>query len=127
MSWNFQEIQESVEKEAQYLADMQRLEAFRTKYLGRKGLIQEIYTSLSTLPHDQRPVVGKTANDLRNRISAIIDAKQKEIRSKQTKIASETDITIPGVATPIGHKHILIQTIDEICGIFEKLGFVVQE
>ena len=72
MSWNFQEIEDSVQQEARYISDFQRLEAFRTKYLGRKGLLQEIYASLSILPHDQRPLVGKGANDLRNNISAII-------------------------------------------------------
>ena len=106
----------------------QRLEAFRAKYLGRKGLIQEIYASLSTLPHDQRPGAGKSANDLRDNISVIIETKQKEIKSLQAQSpAAEIDITIPGVAFPVGHQHILTQTVDEICGIFEGLGFVVQE
>jgi len=37
------------------------------------------------------------------------------------------DVTIPGVAPSVGHAHILTQTIDEICHIFEQLGFAVQE
>lgn len=128
MSWNFQEIEESVQQEAKDISDFPRLEAFRTKYLGRKGLLQEIYASLSGLPHDQRPLVGKNANDLRNNISVIIEAKQKEIKGKQAQSSfMDTDITIPGVAAPVGHQHILTQTVDEICGIFEGLGFVVQE
>ena len=128
MSWNFQEIEDTVQQEAGYISDFQRLEAFRAKYLGRKGLIQEIYASLSTLPHDQRPVVGKSVNDLRNNISVIIETKQKEIKSLQAQSpAAEIDITIPGVAFPVGHQHILTQTVDEICGIFGGLGFIVQE
>ena len=123
MSWNFQEIEDSVQQEARYISDFQRLEAFRTKYLGRKGLLQEIYASLSTLPHDQRPLVGRSANDLRNNISVIIETKQKEIKSRQAQSPTpDIDLTIPGVAVPVGHQHILTQTIDEISGIFEGLG-----
>src|SRR3989344_4374222 len=85
MSWNFQEIEDTVQQEARYISDFQRLEAFRTKYLGRKGLLQEIYASLSILPHDQRPLVGKGANDLRNNISAIIETKRKEIKGRQAQ------------------------------------------
>ena len=93
MSWNFQEIEDSVQQEARYISDFQRLEAFRTKYLGRKGLLQEIYASLSSLPHDQRPLVGKNANDLRDHISVIIETKQKEIKSRQAQApAAEVDI-----------------------------------
>ncbi|KPA16504.1 hypothetical protein MHK_003287, partial [Candidatus Magnetomorum sp. HK-1] len=37
------------------------------------------------------------------------------------------DITLPGIAKAKGHQHILTQTIKEICAIFERLGFVIQE
>lgn len=128
MSWNFPEIQENIEKEAGQIADLRGLEAFRVKYLGRKGLIQDIYASLSGLPQEERPSVGKNANDLRNSVSALIDKKQKEIKDRQSQPSgADIDVTIPGVAVPVGHQHILTQTIDEICGVFERMGFVVQE
>ncbi|HLF18917.1 MAG TPA: phenylalanine--tRNA ligase subunit alpha [Candidatus Omnitrophota bacterium] len=128
MIWDFQKIQQELEEEAGGVNDGQNLEAFRIKYLGKKGLIQQIYSSLSSLPSDQKPLVGKGVNALRSRVTQIIEdkktaIKQKEKRSSQTDL----DVTLPGVAHRIGHQHILTQTIDEICSIFERMGFAVQE
>ncbi len=58
----------------------------------------------------------------------MIEEKKKAITAKTRQAAQEDlDVTIPGVASPVGHAHILTQTIDEICAIFEQLGFSVQE
>ena len=128
MNWNFQEIQERVEEETQGILSAQDLEAFRIKYLGRKGMIQEIFASLAGLPDEQKPLVGKGANELRSRITAVIEKKKTEIREKENQARHPLmDITLPGVAPLAGHRHILTQTIDEICGVFERLGFTVQE
>ncbi|MBI5149897.1 MAG: phenylalanine--tRNA ligase subunit alpha [Candidatus Omnitrophica bacterium] len=128
MSWNFQEIQETIRREAAQIADLKDLEAFRVKYLGRKGLVQDIYASLATLPHEQRPVVGKGANDLKNDVSSIVEERTKAIKARQARDPGEDiDVTTPGVTVPPGHRHILTQTVDDICGMFERLGFVVQE
>ncbi len=128
MNWNFEEIQETVCKEvAGVLAD-QELEALRVKYLGRKGLIQEIYASLPTLSNDQKPLVGKKANELRNEITQLIDDRKIILKEKQKKSSHKSiDVTIPGVSSTIGHTHILTQTINEICLAFENLGFVVAD
>ncbi len=130
MSWNFQEIQETIEKEASQVANLKDLETFRIKYLGRKGLVQEIFASLSSLPHMERPLVGKSVNTLRSNITTIVEDKKKAIRDRCAGIAApleELDVTIPGVTMGVGHQHVLTQTIDAICSIFEGLGFVVQE
>lgn len=128
MAWDLSKIQQDVQNDAQRIIDAQGLEAFRIKYLGRKGLIQEIFSSLASLPPQEKPFVGKGVNDLRNGINAIIEAKRKELQDKGSQISVEVlDITLPGVAPSLGRRHILTQTIDEICGLFEKLGFTVQE
>ncbi len=128
MNWNFQEIQERIEEEALGILNAQALEAFRIKYLGRKGLVQEIFASLAGLPDEQKPLVGKGANELRSRLMAVLEEKKTEIHARENQAKQPAmDITLPGVAPSAGHRHILMQTIDEICGIFERLGFAVQD
>lgn len=128
MPWDFQEIHNKIEKEIQGILSNQSLEEFRIKYLGRKGLVQEIFASLAVLSDEEKPRVGKGANDLRNHISAIVEQKKREFKERQEDQAViHIDVTIPGVAPNVGHKHILTQTIEDICSNFEKLGFVVQE
>lgn len=128
MKWNFKDIQNQINEEAQGLTDVKVLEAFRIKYLGKKGLVAEVYASLGSLSKEEKPLVGKGANDLRQQVTEVVAQKKKDIHQQsQSEEVTGFDSTIPGIARPQGHSHILVQTMDEICGIFEKLGFVIQE
>lgn len=128
MRWDFQSIYKDVDQEAGSIADEKQLEAFRIKYLGKKGLLPEMYASFPTLTPEEKAAVGKGANELKNFVNQIIEEKKVSLQSNSVganRVA--LDVTMPGVAHSFGHKHILTQTIDEICEIFEQLGFVIQE
>ncbi len=128
MSWNFQEISSTVDQDIKAVQDHKALEAFRIKYLGKKGLVAEIYAALSSLPNDQKPLVGKNANELKVKVTQLIESKNRELRGRQEQSSQEVlDVSLPGVSRPLGHKHLLTQTIDEICSVFECLGFAIQE
>jgi len=130
MSWDFANIQHTIDEEIGNTTDIPSLEAIRIKYLGRKGLIPQIYASLSTLPPEQKPAVGKGANDLKNKVEELIEKKRVEITAAQkgkVSLKAALDVTIPGVAGDLGHRHVLSQTVNEICGVFEKLGFTIYE
>ena len=77
MSWDFDKLHKTIQEEKDTLVDNQKLEAFRIKYLGRKGIIQDIYASLGSAPKEERPAIGKSANDLKNLINAIIQEKKE--------------------------------------------------
>ena len=128
MNWNFQDIQSAAEKEISEISDEKELEAYRIHYLGRKGLIAQIFDSLATASQEEKPTIGKNVNLLRSRINELIEEKNKNIKAHKRAAAQKTiDVTLPGIAHPIGHKHLITQMTDEICDLFEKLGFVVQE
>jgi len=129
MSWDFKEITKEVELEADSISDARELEAFRIKYLGRKGLIAEIFSELATAPREEKPVLGKNVNILKNQINQLIETKSKTVKDTQRKSAgaSKVDVTLPGVGSPVGHKHLLTQVLDEICDIWCSFGFIVQE
>ncbi len=130
MSWNFKEIEETMNSEVSGAPDGGALEAIRVKYLGRKGLIAQIYASLPQLSPEEKPLVGKNANELKNKITQLLDERQKllqESQATQSFLSDRIDTTIPGVSNPVGHRHILSQTINDICRIFEKLGFSTME
>lgn len=129
MSWDFHQLAQQAAEEIGLAGDLKNLETVRVKYLGRKGLITEIYATLPALPLDQRASVGKNANDFRSRVTILLDDRKKEIENSVDSQEEKPglDVTIPGVASALGTKHLLSQTIEEICGIFEGLGFAVQE
>ncbi|MCM8766420.1 MAG: phenylalanine--tRNA ligase subunit alpha [Candidatus Omnitrophica bacterium] len=101
------------------------LERVRVKYLGRKGILDKLFSQLSRVEITQRPLLGKMLNELKERMA-------KEIKEKESALAAGrktvgVDLTLPGIYFEIGRKHILTQTIEDILVIFENLGFVAVE
>lgn len=128
MKWDFDKLNVDVKEEAQSLSDLQALESFRIKYLGRKGLLAEVYSTFGSLSKEEKPIVGKRANELKQAVEALVKEKKEFLEQNSfEEVKEEFDVTLPGVSKEVGHQHILSQTIDEICSVFEELGFVAQE
>ena len=126
MQWNFEEIQSQVQSEAPAIDSPQAVEAFRLKYLGKKGLVASIFASLGQAEPIHKAAIGKGANDIRALVEGLIAAKSIQINS--VKSAQEAiDISLPGTAVSLGHTHILTQTMQEILSVFEQMGFVAVE
>lgn len=110
------------------VTDEKQLETLRIEYLGKKGMLASLYSNLGAMPKEKKPEEGKKINEFRAHVAQLIDAKKNELTDKRRQYSQKTlDVTIPGVAPQIGHKHILTQTIEEICAIFEHLGFLVKD
>ncbi len=128
MSMNFEEIKASISTEAAQVSDAQQLEAFRIKYLGKKGVIQDIYASLAQAPNEEKRTIGKAANEIKQLATRVMEELKTRVGSAGGgKARRSIDPTIPGVAPRVGYKHLLTQTIEEISDIFEKLGFVIED
>lgn len=48
-------------------ATPEALEAFRIKYLGRNGLLNDFFAAFKSVPNDQKKVFGQTINELKNK------------------------------------------------------------
>ncbi len=126
MQWNFQEIHSQAQTEAQGINNLQALEAFRLKYLGKKGLVAAVFASLGQADPGHKSLIGKGANDLRALVEGLIA--EKSIKVNSAKILEEqVDISLPGTGEALGHMHILTQTMQEIISVFEQMGFVAIE
>jgi phenylalanyl-tRNA synthetase alpha chain len=101
------------------------LEKVRIEYLGRRGKLTGILKNLSDLPLEQRAKVGKLANQTKGKLSKLIDEKTKEMKGQVRE--EKIDITLPGILPPVGNRHPITKTIDEICEIFVNLGFNIVE
>ena len=104
------------------------LEELRLKYLGRKGIIAELTSSIPTLVQENRAAFGKEVNTLKNKIISLIDEKQESFGAQKNNTEkSDLDIGMPGIAQSLGTRHPITQVIDEVCAIFTRLGFCVVE
>lgn len=103
------------------------LEEVRVHFLGRKGALTELLRGVSQLPAEMRPVAGKAANELKDLLTAQIEARRRTIMASAERAARRDvpDLTLPGRRPPHGHLHLITQIIDEIVDIFSELGFQV--
>ena len=99
------------------------IELIRLKYLGRNGVIADLFKNLDTASKEDRPKYGQLLNQLKNDITGKIDS----YSSGQDNIDGNDiiDIALPGKNYPIGSIHILEQTLNEIKRIFNDIGFGV--
>jgi len=110
--------------------DSSSLEACRIKYLGRKGLLISAMRSLGGVAQEDRPRLGKLANEIKQYIDQAFADKNNELSTVQGGVHRKTinlDLTLPGRAIPFGKKHPITQVMNEICLVFERLGFTIAE
>ncbi len=101
------------------------IEAVRIEFLGKKkGRLKDLQSVLGKVKPEERPIVGKQFNEIKNKVSAALDARVKELKKPQ-KALSQIDVTLPGTTVEVGKVHPLIQTIDEFKDIMGRFGFSV--
>ena len=106
--------------------DQQSIDRLHTEFLGRKGLISSLFSSLPSVDKKDLPILGKELNQLKAELSSIFNDKIKELKSSQQVVSDEAiDFSIPGDEIRIGSIHILEQTLNEIKDIFRSIGFHV--
>ncbi len=110
--------------------DIQEVENLRIKYLGKKGEITSILKEMGKLSQEERPVIGKVANEVREAIEGSISSKKDELKTieKNKKLLEEViDVTMPSKEIKVGRLHPISQIIDEVSEIFMGMGFSIAE
>ncbi|MBM6924700.1 phenylalanine--tRNA ligase subunit alpha [Pseudoflavonifractor phocaeensis] len=106
----------------------QELDSIRVKYLGKKGELTAVLKQMGKLSAEERPAMGQLANEVRTALERALEARGKELEAaaleEQLK-AEALDITVPGKAVKLGHRHPMYIALDEIKEIFIGMGFTV--
>ena len=92
------------------------------KYLGRKGLVSKLYSTLSSIDNKEKPKAGKIINELKLDISNKLNTFFSENNVSQN-YATKLDYSLPGLRLNNGSIHPLTLIINEIKDIFSKIGF----
>ena len=106
------------------------LEDLRIKYLGKKGEVTLVLKNMKDLSQEERPLVGKIANDIREKIELLIDTVKENKKSHEIEMQLEResiDVTMPSKNIVRGHKHPINVALDEIMEIFLGMGFKIAE
>ena len=93
----------------------------KNKYLGRKGILNDIYTLFGQLPVTDKREYGIIINDLKKDIQLYIDIFNQKNSQESNK--ESIDLTLPGKKYDFGSLHPITLIINEIKSIFERIGF----
>lgn len=115
----------------QFLADLAQatterdLQAVRDRYLGRKGgTVTTLMKAVATAPPEARPRLGRAANALKQDIEARLADRRSALEATR-RPADAVDVTLPGRAPALGHRHPLTIVRERIETIFVRMGFEI--
>lgn len=120
------EIRNRFDADAASISDEATLEQLRVEYLGRKGMIAELFGKMKEVPPESKGAFGKAMNKLKIHAQGVYDRLLEELKSGQDS-SEYVDMTLPGVHRFSGGLHPLTQVWDEIIDIFRGMGFTVED
>jgi phenylalanyl-tRNA synthetase alpha chain len=102
------------------------LESFRLKYLSKKGIISDLFTSFRNVSDSDKKDVGIKLNLLKHSAQEKYNSLKSELVHYEDK-SKESDLTRPSFPFLSGSRHPISIVRNEIIKIFKCLGFTVSE
>jgi len=107
---------------AKTVTELQTVKAF---LLGKQGSLTGILKEIPRLDASVRPEIGRAANEIKDRLIALIESRGEEIRLKASEIPLDFDITVPGILPPDGALHPITQMCYDLNDTFHSMGFEI--
>ncbi len=123
-------MQDTALNEIAGAATLEALQAVKTKYVGKSGLVTKELGSLGKLPPEERKARGAEINAVRAALQTALDEREATLKREalDARLASEAlDVTLPGLGLPTGGLHPINRVYDDLLGIYERLGYAVVE
>jgi len=122
------QLQAEAESKLSTLENLKDLEELRVQFLGRKGLFTGLLRQLGQVSAEDRPRLGKLANQIKEGLELKFTDRKSELAGSDsgTDVIWD-DLSLPGRIAPFGRLHPVTQVMDEVCSIFVDLGFAVAE
>ncbi len=124
------DLQKKAEAELAIAGTEAEFLAVRTRYLGRKGLLTGVLRNVGQVSPDERPLLGKRSNEIKELLTEKIERALADIanlKKDEALLSNRIDVSLPGRKIRQGRVHPITQVSREICDIFARLGFTVVE
>ena len=105
--------------------DSNEIESFKIEFLGRKGVINDLFSNFKNVPADQKKEYGQKINELKNFTSKKYE--DLKLGVKQSSKSKTEDYTKPGFPISSGSLHPITIIKNRIIDIFSKVGFELSE
>ncbi len=130
MKEKLQQLKEDIQSRLAGATTEEELSAIRIEFLGKKGALTELLKGLGALSAEERPTMGALVNEVREQLTAELDAKLtalKEIKAQKRLEAERVDVSLPGKTPTAGRLHPMTLVLRELKEIFLGMGFEVRQ
>ena len=104
------------------------LEQLRVRFLGRGGELTALSDRMREVPKEDKPRIGKLLNEARTAVTEAFESRKSALVAEQESAAfSGVDVTLPGVAFPVGALHPITQLMERAISIFRRMGFALAD
>ncbi len=122
-----QNIDKILDEARQFSAgNLQEIEQFRIKYLGKKGILSDLFSIFKEVPADQKKEMGKKINELKQFVAERIETLLSNL-SDENDSSDSADLTLPGPPMQPGARHPISVVRNQIIEIFTSLGYNISE
>jgi phenylalanyl-tRNA synthetase alpha chain len=128
MAHPLEQLREDALREISAASDENAVEAARVRYLGRNGTISAWGDQMKTLGKEEKPIVGKLLNEVRNAVTSALEQTSQKFRTqKESDALANIDISLPGTSGERGSLHPLTQMLERGIQIFRRMGFALAD
>ena len=115
------------EVEAFSTQSAKELEVFRIKFLGKKGVLTDLFARFKEVPNEQKKDFGQAINKLKSIAQEKVNALKSELENSSSEISVFGDLSRPGAPFSVGARHPISLVKNQIIDIFSRIGFNVSE
>lgn len=121
-------IEKHIEEVRSFNAHTQEeLEAFRIRFLGKKGILNDFFAAFKEVPAEDKKSYGKAVNDLKKAAQERVDQLRHALEAREEASGLYGDLSRPGEPIPLGSRHPISIVKNQIIDIFARIGFNVSE
>ena len=107
--------------------NQEELEAFRIKFLGKKGVLNDFFAAFKEVPAEEKKSYGKAVNDLKKAAQERVEQLRQALDAREEASGIYGDLSRPGEPIPLGSRHPISIVKNQIIDIFARIGFNVSE
>nr|HID60048.1 phenylalanine--tRNA ligase subunit alpha [Desulfobacterales bacterium] len=127
MREDIEKVYQEALKGIENASSLDQLSKLRIRYLGRKGVLTGLLRSISSLPPEERPEMGRVANQAKKSLEKAFQTALERLEKEASLRTEAIDVTLPGRPIALGRLHPITQITREVCEIFLRLGFDIVE
>lgn len=105
----------------------EELEAFRIKYIGKKGILNDLFAEFKNVANDQKKEFGQALNTFKNAAEGKVNQFKEILDDANLQKNSLNDLTRPAEPLKLGSRHPISIVKNQIIDVFSRIGFTLSE